>query len=44
MKALDFKDFCVVADMMKDKKHLTKEGLQEIKKIKAGMNRGISFL
>jgi hypothetical protein len=25
---------------MKEKKHLTQEGLEEIRKIKAGMNRG----
>ena len=39
VKALDFKDFCLVASMMKDKKHLTKDGLDKIKKIKAKMNR-----
>ena len=39
VKALDFADFCKVAEMMKDKKHLTKDGLEKIKKIKAGMNR-----
>ena len=39
VKALDFKDFCFVASMMKEKKHLTKDGLEKIKKIKAGMNR-----
>jgi hypothetical protein len=40
VKALDFKDFCIAADMMKDKKHLIKEGLDVIHKIKTGMNRG----
>ena len=40
IKALDFKDFCIAADMMKNKKHLTKEGLDVIHKIKTGMNRG----
>ena len=40
VKALDFKDFCIAADMMKDKKHLTKNGLDVIHKIKTGMNRG----
>ena len=40
MKALDFDDFCKVADMMKKKEHLTKEGLQEILKIKERMNKG----
>ena len=38
VKAEDFKDFCKVAEMMKEKKHLTEDGLKEIKKIKAGMN------
>ena len=38
VKALDFEDWCKVAQMIKDKKHLTQEGLEEIKKIKAGMN------
>ena len=40
VKALDFEDFCRVAEMMKQKKHLTFEGLEEIRKIKAGMNTG----
>lgn len=42
VKALDFKDFCceAAADMMKNKKHLTQEGLDVIHKIKTGMNRG----
>ena len=40
VKALDFKDFCQVADIMMDKKHVTKEGLEQIRKIKAGMNTG----
>lgn len=40
IKLRDFKDFCKVASMMKDKKDLTKEGLEKIKKkIKGGMNR-----
>ena len=38
VKALDFKDFCRAAELMKEKKHLTPEGLEQIKKIKAGMN------
>ena len=33
MKALDFRDFCRVAEMMKAKQHLTEEGLEKIKKI-----------
>ena len=40
VKALDFADFCKVAELMIEKKHLTKEGFQKIRKIKAGMNRG----
>ena len=38
VKFQDFKDFYQVAEMMKEKKHLTAEGLEQIKKIKAGMN------
>ena len=40
VKALDFSNWCLVADMMKQKKHLTAEGLEKIKQIKAGMNSG----
>ena len=40
VKALDFADFMKVADLMKNKKHLTKKGLEQIRKIKAGMNTG----
>ena len=40
VKTLDFADFCQVAELMKYKAHLTKEGLEQIKKIKAGMNTG----
>lgn len=40
VKALDFEDFCRTWELMKEKKHLTAEGLEQIKKIKAGMNRG----
>ena len=40
VKALDFADFCDVAEMIKLKKHLTEEGLERIRKKKAGMNRG----
>ena len=34
MKALDFVDFCKVAELMKTKAHLTEHGLEEIRKIK----------
>ena len=42
-KSEDFKDFCAIADLMKDKKHLTTEGLEPILRIKAGMNTGRLF-
>lgn len=34
-KSLDFKDFCKVANLMKNKAHLTVEGMDEIRNIKA---------
>lgn len=40
VKSKNFADFCLVAELMKNKYHLTEEGLEEIRKIKAGMNRG----
>lgn len=39
-KRLDYTDFHKVFQLMKNKFHLTLEGLNEIKSIKAGMNRG----
>jgi hypothetical protein len=39
-KFKDFEDFCLVAEMLKDKKHLTPEGLDYVCKIKARMNTG----
>lgn len=41
-KKEDFQDFCRITAMVKNKKHLTVEGLEEIRQIKAGMNRGRS--
>lgn len=38
-KEKDFYDWCKVAKLIKNKKHLTSEGLYEIRQIKAGMNR-----
>jgi hypothetical protein len=38
VKKDDFEDFCKVVDIMKVGGHLTPEGLEEIRKIKAGMN------
>jgi len=40
VKYKDFNDFCLVANLMKNKAHLTSEGLEEIIKIKNGMNKG----
>ena len=40
VKSLDFDDWCLVAKIIKDKKHLTPEGLEHIKQIKARMNKG----
>lgn len=40
IKYLDFQDFCKVANIMKEKGHLTIEGSDAILKIKEGMNTG----
>ena len=40
VKALDFEDFKRVVAIIKVKGHLTESGLEEIRLIKAGMNRG----
>jgi LAGLIDADG endonuclease len=40
IKYLDFKDFCFVTNLMKQKVHLTQEGFELIYKIKSGMNKG----
>jgi hypothetical protein len=40
VKALDFSNFCEVAELMKNKAHLSQEGLDQIRQIKAGMNIG----
>lgn len=39
VKSKNFEDFKKVALLMKNKVHLTREGLDEIKKIKGGMNQ-----
>jgi hypothetical protein len=39
-KRKDYFNFCKVLELMKAKAHLTKDGLEEIKQIKSGMNRG----
>lgn len=40
VKSLDYADFKRVADTIKVKGHLTEDGLDKIRLIKAGMNRG----
>jgi hypothetical protein len=40
VKLQDFEDWCKVAELIKNKAHLTPSGLEEIQKIKTGMNRG----
>jgi uncharacterized protein involved in tellurium resistance len=40
VKALDFKDFCEIAELINKKDHLTVEGLNKINKIKENMNKG----
>lgn len=39
-KILNFVAFCKVAELMNNKAHLTKDGLEEIRKIRSGMNNG----
>jgi hypothetical protein len=39
-KRKDYFNFCNVIELMKAKAHLTKDGLEEMKLIKSGMNRG----
>lgn len=41
VKNQDFKDFCWVVSLIKEKKHKTQSGLDEILEIKAKMNQGI---
>ena len=43
VKRLDYLDWCKVAELMQNKVHLTKEGIDEIKKIKSIMNTGRKF-
>jgi hypothetical protein len=40
IKSLDFSDFCKIANLLKEKTHLTAEGLAQIREINAGMNTG----
>ncbi len=43
-KILDFADFSKVVSLMENKKHLTQEGLDEIKKIREKMNTRLLLL
>jgi hypothetical protein len=40
VKALDFKDWCLAAELIKTKAHLRSDGIEQILKLKAGMNKG----
>jgi LAGLIDADG endonuclease len=40
IKFRDYLDFVRIAELMKNKAHITKEGLDQIHKIKSGMNTG----
>ena len=40
VKSKDFEDFKQVVKLMQNKAHLTEEGLNQIRQIKAGMNKG----
>ena len=39
-KKLNYRDFCKAAELMKNKVHLTSQGLNEIIRIKDEMNKG----
>lgn len=39
IKSLDYLDFCLAGELINKKDHLTKEGLEKIRKIKFNMNR-----
>jgi len=40
VKSLDFADFCKEIEIIKKKEHLTDEGLDKLRVLKQGMNRG----
>jgi len=39
VKLLDYLDFCLAAELVNKKAHLTLEGIEEIRKIKSRMNK-----
>jgi hypothetical protein len=41
---LNFEDFCRACALIKEKAHLTKEGITILKTIKSGMNTGRKIL
>lgn len=43
IKRLDYEDFVKVALLIKEKTHLTEEGLEQARQIKSGINRGRKF-
>jgi hypothetical protein len=43
LKLLDFNDFCKITLLMKNKSHLTSDGLKQIRLIKSGMNTGREY-
>lgn len=43
VKFLDYLDFVRIAELMKNKAHITKEGIDQIRKIKLGMNTNREF-
>ena len=40
VKSKDFLDFCKAVKILNKKEHLTNEGLNELHRLKVGMNRG----
>jgi hypothetical protein len=38
IKYENFRDFCTIAELMSSKAHITPDGLEKIREIKAGMN------
>jgi hypothetical protein len=40
VKSKDFEDFKKIVRLMGERAHLTSEGLEQIRQIKLGMNRG----
>ena len=43
IKSLDFKDWCLVSEIVKKREHKQEENILKIKEIQKGMNRGRSF-